>query len=90
MQSGIRTTDAEQSTPERFKKKYGVTFDRFAVLFITSSERRIERIQKWFGGHGGFSRFLFTTMDKLKAATEPTDPIWTREPGEIIGLIKAK
>ncbi len=21
-----------------------------------------------FGGHGGFSRFLFTTMDKLKAA----------------------
>ena len=75
--------------PERFKKKYGVTFDRFAVLFITTSERRIERIQKWFGGHGGFSRFLFTTMDKLKAAPGPTAPIWTREPKENIGLIKA-
>lgn len=88
MQSGIRTTDAEQSTPERFKKKYGVTFDRFAVLFITTSERRIERIQKWFGGHGGFGRFLFSTMGKFKSAADPTAPIWTRREGERLGLVK--
>ena len=73
---------------ERFKKKFNVTFDRFLVLFITTSSKRIAGVQKKHRHHPVFPLLRLTTMKDFEAASDPARPIWTRREGERVGLVK--
>ena len=74
--------------PERFKSRFKVTLDKFVVLFITTTPKRVANIQQKHRHHAGFKRILLTTLDQFTATTGPSAPIWTREPGSEIGLIR--
>jgi len=68
--------------PERFKNRFKVTLDKFVVLFITTTPKRVVNIQQKHRHHAGFQRLLLTTLDQFTAITDPSAPIWTREVGE--------
>jgi hypothetical protein len=66
-----------------YEEIYGTKSGR--LLFVTSSDRRLQSIKKIFEGVGGKSRFWFTTMDKILATITLTDQLW-----EKAGFIKTQ
>ena len=61
---------------------------RDVVLFITTTPKRVANIQQKHRHHAGFKRILLTTMEQFTAHTDPSAPIWTREVGDEIALIR--
>ena len=74
--------------PERFKTRFKVTLEKFVVLFITTTPKRVANIQQKYRHHAGFRRILLTTLDQLTAITDPSAPIWTRKMRGSISLIR--
>ena len=56
-------------------KRYG-PFNDYRVLFITTTSRRIESLQKMLSKHDGFNIIAFTTENELKEKHLLFDPIW--------------
>lgn len=48
------------------------------ILIVTTSERRLESLKRVVAKVGGDGKYWFTTLDKVKAETVLTEPIWQR------------
>jgi hypothetical protein len=59
-----------------YEQIYGTDSGR--LLFVTSSERRLQAIKKIFEGVGGRSRFWFTTMDKILETITIPNQLWEK------------
>ncbi len=70
-------------------QRYGLVRD-FRVLFVTTTDRRIELLRHKLQDKPGFELLAFTTIDQLKEHNPVFDPIWTAHTGRTMALIEHK
>ena len=69
-----------------FQKYADVDF--FKVLFVTTSQRRINALMENLKGNQGLDLMLFTHFKETKDNNVLTDSIWIKPNGEIVSIVK--
>jgi len=76
------------NSAKRFMKKFNVNDNRFVVLFITTTQKRITNINKALEMEHGLSLFVFTTFEEFYKTTDLTEDIWRRKNGELVPFLR--
>ena len=69
-----------------FKKYADVNF--FKVLFVTTSQKRIDALLENLQDNSGLDLFLFSHFEETKNNNVITDSIWLKPDGEVVSIIK--
>lgn len=73
---------------KKFMKKFKVTESRFVVLFITTTQRRIDNILEGLKLEYGLDLFVFTTFEDFYKTEDMTEEIWRKKGGQKVGFLK--